>query len=128
MDVGFPRLIGEAQPEPRTLSVSGGLLLRPHVFQRHACGIAEFAGLRVIARKNQRVENRFGAARLDGLVRAAIPARRHAPRALIRCTVAVMGTFSLYAKVETGSRPRTRRRKFQPTQREEVTTNTDRRS
>ncbi len=51
-----------------------------------------------------------------------IPVRRHAAKALIRCT-AVMGNFSLYAQVEPGSRLRTRCKKF-PFQREEVTTAT----
>src|SRR5260370_39969738 len=51
-----------------------------------------------------------------------IPVRRHAAKALIRCT-AVMGNFSLYAQVEPGSRIRTRCKKF-PFQREEATTAT----
>ena len=64
-----------AQPRPRALFISGGLLLCPHVLQRHAHVVAELPVLRVIAGKNQRIENGFRSARLDRLVRAAINVR-----------------------------------------------------
>src|SRR3989442_11787951 len=70
--VRLPRLISEPQPQPRSFFVSRGLLLRLHVIQGRARVVAELAVLRVIARKDQRIENGFRPARLDRRVHAAI--------------------------------------------------------
>src|SRR6266436_4458650 len=70
--VGFPRLIAEPQPRPRACFDSRGLLFGPHVIQRPARVVAEPAALRVVAGKDQRIENGFRPARFDSLVRAAV--------------------------------------------------------
>src|SRR4029077_9770947 len=70
--VGFPGLIAEAQPRPCTGVVSGSLLFGPHVVQRRVRIVAEFADLSVVGGQDQSVEDGLGAARFDGLVRAAV--------------------------------------------------------
>src|SRR5262249_40917258 len=57
--VRFPRLVFKAQPEPAAFVIATNLLFGPHVLKRRMRVIAELAGLRITARKNQCVENGF---------------------------------------------------------------------
>src|SRR6185436_15580139 len=47
--VGFPRLVVEVQPRPRSRLIAAGELQRPHVLERAAGVVAERAGARVAA-------------------------------------------------------------------------------
>src|SRR5277367_5996551 len=64
----LPRFVVELNPRPSALVVSRSQLQSPHIVECDPRIRGKFSVLRVVARKNQRVEDSFGPARFVGEV------------------------------------------------------------